>query len=83
MTNRIAGCDLGKASVSFALGTVGEAGEVVVEDSRYRLHEDNPLELIRRWSFAGHFLDRRAQAGLLGGIDLLQDAGGGFTRIGL
>ena len=49
MTNRIAGCDLGKASVSFVLGTVGEAGEVVVEDSQYSLHEGNPLELFLRW----------------------------------
>ena len=49
MTRRIAGCDLGKASVSFVLAHAGDDGGIVVEDTRYELHEGNPLELFRQW----------------------------------
>ncbi|MDH3213996.1 MAG: acyl-CoA dehydratase activase-related protein, partial [Myxococcales bacterium] len=49
MTRRVAGCDLGKASVSFVLARAGDDGAIVVEDTRYELHEGNPLELFRQW----------------------------------
>jgi activator of 2-hydroxyglutaryl-CoA dehydratase/predicted nucleotide-binding protein (sugar kinase/HSP70/actin superfamily) len=49
MTRRVAGCDLGKASVSFVLAHAGDDGGIVVEDTRYELHEGNPLELFRQW----------------------------------
>jgi len=49
MTRRIAGCDLGKASVSFVLAHAGDDGGIVVEDTRYALHEGNPIELFRQW----------------------------------
>jgi activator of 2-hydroxyglutaryl-CoA dehydratase/predicted nucleotide-binding protein (sugar kinase/HSP70/actin superfamily) len=49
MTRRIAGCDLGEASASFVLARVRDDGEIVVEDTQYRLHEGNPLEAFCRW----------------------------------
>jgi activator of 2-hydroxyglutaryl-CoA dehydratase len=49
MSRRIAGCDLGKASSSFAIASVGDGGEVVIEDVQYLLHEGKPLELFREW----------------------------------
>ncbi|MFQ5456972.1 MAG: BadF/BadG/BcrA/BcrD ATPase family protein, partial [Myxococcota bacterium] len=49
MRRRIAGCDLGKASASFVTATVGDAGDVRVEDVSYQLHEGKPLALFRDW----------------------------------
>lgn len=49
MNQRIAGCDLGKASASFVIARVTDAGEWVVEQSRSELHDGNPLDLFRSW----------------------------------
>jgi activator of 2-hydroxyglutaryl-CoA dehydratase/predicted nucleotide-binding protein (sugar kinase/HSP70/actin superfamily) len=49
MTVRIAACDLGKASASFALARVEDGGEIIVEDTQYTLHEGDPLELFAKW----------------------------------
>ncbi|MDP6875824.1 MAG: hypothetical protein QF521_20050, partial [Alphaproteobacteria bacterium] len=46
---RIAGCDLGKASVGFVTATVGEDGNVEVEGVGYKLHEGDPLGLFQQW----------------------------------
>ncbi|MDP6833348.1 MAG: hypothetical protein QF512_20515, partial [Alphaproteobacteria bacterium] len=46
---RIAGCDLGKASVGFVTATVGEDGKVEVEGVGYKLHEGDPLGLFQQW----------------------------------
>ena len=49
MSKRIAACDLGKASVSFALATVNDDGTVAIDDSHSQLHDGHPLELFSRW----------------------------------
>jgi len=49
MTVRIAACDLGKASASFALARVEDGGEIIVEDTQYTLHEGDPLALFAKW----------------------------------
>jgi activator of 2-hydroxyglutaryl-CoA dehydratase len=49
MSSRVAGCDLGKASASFVVATVADDGEIVIEDSRYDLHEARPFDAFRRW----------------------------------
>ncbi|MDP6812575.1 MAG: BadF/BadG/BcrA/BcrD ATPase family protein [Alphaproteobacteria bacterium] len=46
---RIAGCDLGKASVGFVVGTVGDDGTVEVEGAGYQLHEGDALGLFQQW----------------------------------
>ena len=43
MTRRVAACDLGKVSVSFVIASVGDDGGITVEDTRYELHEGNPV----------------------------------------
>ncbi|MBI5504114.1 MAG: hypothetical protein HY899_04910 [Deltaproteobacteria bacterium] len=47
--DRIAGCDLGKASASFVVTTIDQHGRASVESSDYQLHDGKPLELFRRW----------------------------------
>ncbi len=47
--NRIAGCDLGKASASFVVATVDDRGVVTAVSSGYQLHEGKPLELFKHW----------------------------------
>lgn len=49
MSRRIAGCDLGKASVSFVIANVLDGGGVQIEDVQYMLHEGKPLDHFRRW----------------------------------
>ena len=46
---RIAGCDLGKASVGFVIATVDKTGKVEVEGAGYELHEGDPLGLFKKW----------------------------------
>ncbi|MDP6812574.1 MAG: BadF/BadG/BcrA/BcrD ATPase family protein [Alphaproteobacteria bacterium] len=46
---RIAGCDLGKASVGFVVAEVGEDGKVEVAGAGYKLHEGDPLGLFQQW----------------------------------
>ena len=46
---RIAGCDLGKASVGFVTATVDEDGKVEIEGAGYKLHEGDPLGLFKQW----------------------------------
>ncbi|HJM93806.1 MAG: hypothetical protein CMM23_16235 [Rhodospirillaceae bacterium] len=46
---RVAGCDLGKASVGFVTATVAEDGKVEVEGAGYKLHEGDPLGLFKKW----------------------------------
>ncbi len=46
---RIAGCDLGTASVGFVIATVGGDGKVTFEDKRYALHEGDPMGLFQAW----------------------------------
>jgi len=46
---RIAGCDLGTASVGFAIATVGDDGKVTFEGTRYELHEGDPMGLFQAW----------------------------------
>ncbi len=49
MTRRIAGCDLGKASVSFVLADLLDDGTVAISQTQYRLHEGSPFEIFRQW----------------------------------
>jgi len=49
MKKRVAGCDLGKASVGFVLGHVDVDGTVVIDDTRHELHDGNPLEVFAQW----------------------------------
>jgi hypothetical protein len=49
MSQRIAGCDLGKASASFVIASLQDDGGVVIEDTQYLLHEGKPFEAFERW----------------------------------
>ena len=49
MSTRIAACDLGKASVSFVVARLEDDGALAIDDTQYRLHEGDPLELFREW----------------------------------
>ncbi len=49
MSKRVAGCDLGKASASFVVASLGDDGQVTVDDVKYELHDGKPLELFRKW----------------------------------
>lgn len=49
MAKRIAGCDLGKASASFVIANVGDDGTVAIEDTRYVLHEGDPIGRFTDW----------------------------------
>ncbi len=49
MSTRIAGCDLGKASASFVLARISDDGKLVIEDSRYVLHDGSPLDVFSKW----------------------------------
>ncbi|MFQ5352285.1 MAG: hypothetical protein ACE5D3_04345, partial [Candidatus Binatia bacterium] len=49
MARRIAGCDLGKASVSFVIAEVDGRGRVVIQESEYQLHEGKPFEFFQSW----------------------------------
>ncbi len=46
---KVAGCDLGKASVGFITATVGKDGTVEIEGSGYKLHEGDPMGLFKAW----------------------------------
>ena len=46
---RIAGCDLGKASASFVIGNVDENGSFSIEDTRYVIHEGDPVGQFKKW----------------------------------
>lgn len=46
---RVAGCDLGKASVRFVVARVDEGGAVSIEDTSYQTHDGNPIELFSAW----------------------------------
>jgi len=46
---RVAGCDLGKASVGFVTAAVTEDGKVEIEGAGYKLHEGDPLGLFKKW----------------------------------
>ncbi|MBW1879223.1 MAG: hypothetical protein JRJ84_12745, partial [Deltaproteobacteria bacterium] len=46
---RIAGCDLGKASASFALGEVDERGTARMLRGETTVHEGAPLEVFSEW----------------------------------
>jgi activator of 2-hydroxyglutaryl-CoA dehydratase/predicted nucleotide-binding protein (sugar kinase/HSP70/actin superfamily) len=54
MTLKIAGCDLGKASAGFVIGTVDDDGTVTVEDAQYILHEGDPLGQFKTWYRDNH-----------------------------
>ena len=47
--SRVAGCDLGKASASFATGTVESDGSVKFDEPLHVLHEGKPFEAFERW----------------------------------
>jgi activator of 2-hydroxyglutaryl-CoA dehydratase/predicted nucleotide-binding protein (sugar kinase/HSP70/actin superfamily) len=49
MSERIAGCDLGKASASFVIASLRDDGGVVIEDTQYLLHEGKPFEAFDHW----------------------------------
>ncbi len=46
---KIAGCDLGKASVGFVIAEVGEDGKTEIVDTSYTLHDGDPWELFNTW----------------------------------
>ncbi len=46
---RVAGCDLGKASVGFVIAKLGDGGELSIEYSSYALHDGDPIGLFRDW----------------------------------
>ncbi|MDP6404584.1 MAG: BadF/BadG/BcrA/BcrD ATPase family protein [Alphaproteobacteria bacterium] len=46
---RIAGCDLGKASVGFVIAEVSEDGKIEIEDRRYTLHDGDPMGHFAAW----------------------------------
>ncbi len=49
MTIRVAGCDLGKASVSFVTAIIAQDGSVKLEDVQRYMHDGKPFEVFRRW----------------------------------
>ena len=46
---RVAGCDLGKASASFVTGTVEADGSISFDEPVYVLHEGKPFDAFRKW----------------------------------
>ncbi|MCP4159558.1 MAG: hypothetical protein GY760_05760 [Deltaproteobacteria bacterium] len=46
---RVAGCDLGKASISFAIGSVSENGDVKIEETDYVFHDGKPFKAFKEW----------------------------------
>ncbi|MFC1850971.1 BadF/BadG/BcrA/BcrD ATPase family protein [candidate division CSSED10-310 bacterium] len=49
MKGRIAGCDIGKASISFVTARIQENGSLLFEDMEYTLHQGKPFELFQKW----------------------------------
>src|SRR3990172_64015 len=49
MAIRFAGCDLGKASVSFAIISIKETGETHIHDVENIIHGGYPLDVFRKW----------------------------------
>ncbi len=49
MPTRFAACDLGKVSAAFVVATRDDQGAVVLEGSRYLLHEGAPFETFADW----------------------------------
>ncbi|MBZ0325808.1 MAG: hypothetical protein K8F57_06375, partial [Alphaproteobacteria bacterium] len=46
---RIAGCDLGKASVKFVIATADDSGGFEIEETRTAPHEGDPIGLFEDW----------------------------------
>lgn len=49
MTIKIAGCDIGKASVGFVIATVNGDGTFDVESTAHISHDGNPFEAFKEW----------------------------------
>jgi activator of 2-hydroxyglutaryl-CoA dehydratase len=46
---KIAGCDLGKASISFVIADVNEDGSLEIEKAAYIPHEGDPFGVFKKW----------------------------------
>ena len=46
---RVAGCDLGKSTLSVVIGAVNAAGEIALESAETIAHEGQPMEAFARW----------------------------------
>ena len=49
MSDRIAGCDLGKASARFVIATKDRGGQFVLEETEHIAHEGKPFEAFKKW----------------------------------
>ena len=49
MTDRVAGCDLGKATARFVVAECGEGGALSIVDRRIVRHDGDPLPGLRQW----------------------------------
>ena len=49
MSIRVAGCDLGKASVRFVTASIETDGSFTLEKVERYLHEGKPFDFFRRW----------------------------------
>ncbi len=49
MIERFAGCDLGKATARFVIGSKTEDGRFVVENSQITTHDGNVFEIFKKW----------------------------------
>ncbi len=46
---KVAGCDLGKASVSFVIATVTDEGNIIIDEAASIQHEGKPFEVFGKW----------------------------------
>ena len=49
MSTRVAGCDLGKASACFTIGSIEENGSMKIEEIKRINHEGKPFEVFKQW----------------------------------
>ena len=69
MKKRIAGCDLGKATASFAIATIDGDGQVLLEEAEHMAHEGKPFDAFRKW-----YIEKGiASCGALGATGLYAD----------
>jgi activator of 2-hydroxyglutaryl-CoA dehydratase/predicted nucleotide-binding protein (sugar kinase/HSP70/actin superfamily) len=62
---RVAGCDLGKATISFVIGRLDESGKVVGERSESQDHGGKPFEMFSKW-YVEHQVARYVALGATG-----------------
>ena len=62
---RVAGCDLGQASVKLVIGTLGSDGTLVVEEGETVFHQGRPLEVFCDW-YRHNEIERCAALGATG-----------------